>query len=253
MKTKTSLFLNPFRVLLIAGLLLPCAACFAAASFESNLEKAFSANAGGKLVVEVDQGTVDILPVESGKVQIHVSREVRGGNKAQADELFDNHEVTMQQEGGTVTVLAKRKKNLSLSAGWLRGQLQMNVHYQISIPKRFDVDVKTAGGDIGVGDLDGIVKARTAGGSITLKAITGSIDASDAGGDITVSEASGELIARTSSGSINVQKVGKDAQLSDSGGDIRIGDAGQTVVARTSSGSIHLKTVKGDLQANNSG
>ncbi len=234
MKAKASFFRNSSRALLFAAVLFPVAATrLAAAGFESNLDKTFPAVAGGRLVVQADQGSVEVKPVESDKVQIHVLREVQGGNKAQADELFANHEVTFQQDGGTVSVVAKRKRNLSLSSSWWRGQPQLEVRYEISIPKKFDVDLKTSGGDVRVGELDGAVKARTSSGAIGLKGATGKVDAGNSGGDITIAEMGGDLVAQTSSGAINVQKVGGDAQVSNSGGDIRIGEAGQALVART--------------------
>ena len=50
---------------------------FAAADYESNLEKNFQVTTGGKLVIRVDQGTCELLPGTSDQVQVRVLRQVK--------------------------------------------------------------------------------------------------------------------------------------------------------------------------------
>jgi DUF4097 and DUF4098 domain-containing protein YvlB len=239
------------RAGLPGGLWLAAGTILAAADFENNLEKTFQVAPGGKLIVEADQGSCELTSVEGDKVQVRVLRESKSATRAQANELFANHEVTFQQDGGTVSVVAKSKKDLTSFLRANRPYLQ--VRYLISLPAKLDVDLKTSGGDIVVGNRDGSVQARTSSGAIRLQHASGSIEVNDSGGNITIGEAGGDLIAQTSSGSISVQKVSGKAEISNSGGDIQIDDAARAVVAKTSSGSIRLKSVKGDVEASNSG
>lgn len=234
---------------LAAGLCFSATTQFAA-EYEANLDQTFQVSPGGKLVIQVDQGSCELKPTAGDQVVIHVSRVIKGGTKAQADEIFADHEVTLKQDANTVTILAKKKKSLSVTP---RNRPNLEVRYEVTLPRKFDVDVRTAGGDIGLGDLDGKVKAATSSGSIHLKQITGAVEAADAGGDIAVAECGGDLAANTSSGAIRVQQVRGKATLSNSGGDIAVADAENALVARTSSGSIRVKLVKGDLTANDAG
>jgi DUF4097 and DUF4098 domain-containing protein YvlB len=233
------------------GLLLLAASSFAALGYESNLDKTFQVSPGGLLVLEADQGSCVLNPVEGDQVQVRVFRQVKGGSQAQADALFAGHEVTFQQEGRTVSVRARSRKQGSFS--WRANQPYLEVRYEISLPRKFEVDLKTSGGDLRMGDLEGNVKARTSSGAIALKHITGAVAAENSGGDILVEEAGGDLTAHTSSGAIRVQKVGGKAKLSNSGGDILVGEADSSVVAKTSSGAIRLKTIKGEVEASDSG
>ncbi len=235
---------------LIAGTAL-AGAVMAASGFDNDLEKTYQVSAGGKFILQADQGSCKIHPVEDGKIQVRVLRHVKGGTQAQADQLFANHEVTFRQEGNTVSVIAKNKKNFSWS--WRPNQAYLDVNYEITIPRRFDVDLQTAGGDILVDDLDGQAKARTSSGAINLGKTTGNVEASNSGGNIVVEQTGGDLSARTSSGAIRVQKIGRRAELSDSGGDIQVGEAGSRLIAKTSSGSIKIGTAKGDLEAHDAG
>jgi DUF4097 and DUF4098 domain-containing protein YvlB len=221
-----------------------------AADYEANLEKSFSVNSGGKLVLDVDRGSVTVNGESAGKVEVHVFRKIKGASKEKADETFKNHEVVLAQDGNTVSVTAKDKSRSRIVHF---GEPNLQVRYEISIPKRFDVDLKTSGGNITAADLDGNAAARTSSGGIRLAHITGWVNASDSGGDISVDEAGGALTARTSSGSISVAKAKGKVEVSDSGGNIKVIEAGADVAASTSSGSITLANVTGSVEARDSG
>ncbi len=221
------------------------------ATYDQNLEKSFPVGAGGKLVIQADMGTIHVATDNADQVAITVLRKIKGGTKAQADEIFADHEVTFAQEGNTVSVIAKRKSQKLLS--WHPGRPSLEVRYQVRIPRKFDVDLRTAGGDVEVGALEGRASARTSSGNIKLDKVAREVEASDSGGDIVIADAGDKLAARTSSGSITVQKAGGPAQISNSGGDIRLDEAGRDVLVTTSSGSIKLGTVAGNVKARNSG
>lgn len=248
MKTFTFFFSQP---IVLMGAFLAANPVLAAPAFENNMEKTFQVTPGGKLVLQADQGSCKVTSVQSDKVQIRVLQQVPRGTKAEADELFANHEVTFLQDGSTVSVLANAKRKRAFSSR--TSQAYLEVRYEITIPKRFDVDLKTSGGDIRVGDLEGKAKLRTASGVIDLQRATGDVNAFNSGGNITIAEVAGELVAQTSSGFIRVRKVKGRAEISNSGGDIQVDDAEKTVVAKTSSGRIRLRSVNGDVKASNSG
>lgn len=240
------LTLSAFACLWLAG-----SVAFAAQTYESNLEKIFPVGPGGKLVLEAGFGACTLKPTETDKVQVQVFRTVKNGTQAQADQLFADHQVTFDQDGNTVSITAKRKEKRS--ATWSSNSPYLEVRFEITLPKRFDVDVRTAGGDIRVADLDGKLKARTTSGGITLQHVSGNLTAEDAGGDILIEGAGGTLSARTTSGAIRVQKVGGKADLSNAGGDIELGEAAEAVTARTTSGSIRMKQVHGAVTASDAG
>ena len=49
---------------------------------------------------------------------------------------------------------------------WERNRLQ--IKFLITVPQRYNVDLKTAGAGISVGDLEGEVRGQTSGGSLRL-------------------------------------------------------------------------------------
>jgi len=239
------------RTNLVACTLIASAFIIRGADFESNLEKTFPTAPGGTLVVQADRGSCEIAPADGSEVRIRVLRQVKGGDKRQADELFANHEVTFDTSGSTVSVIGKTARKLPF-VGTPHPPYLM-VRFQIDIPKKFGVDVRTSGGDVRIGDVDGKVKAHTSSGTITLGQVSGGVMAENSGGDIAIGEASAETEAQTSSGAIRIKKVKGKTHLSNSGGDIRVGEAQSSLFAKTSSGRIDIQSVGGDLEAQDSG
>src|SRR6266480_6076177 len=234
-----------------SGLLIVIGTVVGAEEYDRKIEKEFQVSTGGKLIVQADRGSIEVNSDARDKVHVRVLHHVKGASQAQADELFANHEVAFKQDGNTVSVIGRNKKDRFRFGSFRQPSLQ--VRYEIRIPRKYNVDLNTSGGDIRLGELEGAVITRTSSGSIDLGTISGQIESSNSGGDILVAHAGGDLVAHTSSGSIKVQKASGKVEASNSGVDIRVDEAGQDVVARTSSGSITIKKVNGGVEAKNSG
>src|SRR2546423_3266244 len=178
----------------LAGLLLGIGTVVGAAEYDQKIEKEFQVSTGGTLIVQADQGSIEVNSDASDKVHVRVLRHVKGGSQAQADELFGNHDVTFRQDGNTVSVIGRNKKD-RFRFGSIR-QPSLQVRYEISIPKRFDVDLNTSGGDIRLRELEAAATARTSSGSILLGMISGPVESGNSGGDIIIANAGGDLVAR---------------------------------------------------------
>jgi len=235
-----------------------------AADHESNLHKTFTASPGGKLVVEADRGSIEVTAKSEETVDIQVFRKVTRATAAKAQEVFAAHEVTFQQEGNQVFVRAKYNKDWS---GWRLWGPNLQVRYEITVPKQFNVDLKTAGGGITVSDLTGDARAQTAGGSIKLGAIDGqvwahtaggnihvasatkAVEVETAGGGIQIGQAGGSVTAETAGGSITITKARDQIRAKTAGGGIHIEDAGAAVKAETAGGNITIKKAVGKVAA----
>src|ERR1041385_817140 len=77
-----------------------------AAEYEQNTNKTFQVSPGGEFKVSADRGTVPATTDHTDQAHVRVFRKVTGGTKAEAEELFRNHEVTLKQEGNNVIVSA---------------------------------------------------------------------------------------------------------------------------------------------------
>ncbi|MEP6686121.1 MAG: hypothetical protein ABJB22_05030, partial [Verrucomicrobiota bacterium] len=156
----------------------------ASALTEEKINETRAAKAGGKLVVDVDFGTIELVPGDNDKVVINAYRKIEISSKEKEEEYLRAAPVTITTDGATITVRATRKDN-HLDWNW-HGNSNMNAHYTIHVPASFNAELETAGGDISAKNLTGNIKAETSGGDLKFGLLHGSLDAQSAGGDIEI-------------------------------------------------------------------
>jgi DUF4097 and DUF4098 domain-containing protein YvlB len=200
----------------------------AEANAEGLIRKSFNVAAGGKLTIRADRGSIQVKTAPVDKVEIEVTREP--GPRAASD-VLQRHTVSFSQQGNDVSVKAEMDK---AKRSFWRGD-DLRVRYAVTVPNKYNVNLKTAGGSIAVQDIEGEANSETSGGSIKFGQINGPV------------------FGRTSGGSIELNGCTRDVDLQTSGGGIHVGDTSGNVVARTSGGSIHIGRTKGAVTAETSG
>src|SRR5262245_45568894 len=212
------------------------------------ITKSFPVKAGGKLTVNVDRGSIHITTSDSDKVDVKITRELKRGSSAEAKKVLAEHKIDLTSTDNEVRIEAQNPQNKSFN--------RLHVDYTIAIPAKFDVDAKTAGGNIDLADLEGKavvhtsggnlklgaingpIKGHTSGGSITLTRCEGDVDVNTSGGDLNLGEIKGNVVARTSGGGITIEKTQGSVKAVTSGGNIRVKDAYGPVTAQTSGGNV---------------
>jgi len=241
----------------IAGLL-PCVSLLSAAwvlaasDVEDKLTKSFEAKPGGKLVVEADRGSIEVKSADANQVEIEVFRKVSRESQAKAEEILKNHEVKFSLDGNKVQVHAEFKRGLT-DGGWRDKGRNLQVRYQILVPKQFNVNLKTAGGSIKVADLIGEARGQTAGGSLSFGQMDGPIYGRTSGGGISVAGCKGGVDLETSGGSIHLGEVQGDTTAHTSGGSISLKKTNGKTAVGTSGGGIEAADVRGSIDASTAG
>jgi hypothetical protein len=218
---------------------------FSAVAAEDHIEKTFAVGSGGKLVMEVNVGSIEVKAGDAKDVHIDVFRTAKaragllgGGNaeEREKEELAAN-EISFEQKGQEVFVKAERKKD---GDAW-RNRVNLNVRYVVAVPKQFGANVKTAGGGISVTDLKGDLVAKTSGGSLKFTGVQGPIDGHTSGGGIHLAQCNGETKIKTSGGGIDIEKHTGNIVAHTSGGSIKVDDVKGNIQASTSGGSVHAQ------------
>ena len=259
--------LNPTNPMIFRTLLLlAITAATASALSEENFNQSLHGAPGGRLIVDVDFGTIDVSAGSDDKITVNAHRKIDSDNEAQEKEYLSSAPVVVSQEGNTVTVRARRKdreKNLNWS-----GRCTMDARYTVRVPKAFNSELRTGGGTIMVAELNGTMSAdtsggklkftklkgptgaTTSGGSIELNGCDGPLKVDTSGGRIEAIDGTGTLEARTSGGSIVVRNFGGDTKVETSGGRLSFENINGKIFGRTSGGSISAKLkspVPGDV------
>jgi len=251
-------------------MLLVAATLSASAASEEKIHETRPAKSGGKLLVDVDFGTITIAPGDGDKVVVDAYRKVEASSKEKEQEYLNATPIKVTTEGDTVVVRARRKEKSLGSQLWnLMGHSRTEGRYTIHVPAAFNADLQTAGGDVSANDLTGAVKAETSGGDLNFARIHGPINAETSGGDIAVTACegtldvetsggrieatggSGSLRARTSGGAVTVASFAGDARVESSGGRLRLAKIAGKLSGETSGGAIDaiLSTpVAGDVR-----
>jgi len=211
------------------------------------LERTFSVNSGGVLILESDIGSIEVEATTKDEVKVVVLREFKGWDEEEIEDFLEDFTIDFEQKAADVEVTARlrgRRKNMGKN---------VRIRFMVEVPQKYNVDLKTAGGSISVKDLEGKVDAHTSGGSLSFGKIRGIVNGKTSGGSISLQGSDGDAFIKTSGGSISIGEVGGNVDAHTSGGSISIERANGEVIAKTSGGSINIEEVMGSLNASTSG
>jgi DUF4097 and DUF4098 domain-containing protein YvlB len=231
-------------ILLLVSCLAVCA------QTEEHTNKQFTAQPGGKLVIDVDFGSIDVSTHASSEVTIDVLRKVTRATKEEEEEFLAERPVNIEQDGNTITISSRGQGR---NNGPSRGKQRTEGKYTIRVPARFDAQLKTAGGAIAVSDLTGEVKAGAGGGELRFSRLHGPLEGSTSGGAIRLTGCEGEQRVKTSGGGITVSEGSGSFDGATAGGPVAVKDFRGPVQVKTSGGGITVENVAGKVEGKTSG
>src|SRR3954470_6585321 len=116
--------------------LLALAISSAFALSEENVSQTLDGAPGGRLIVDVDFGTIDVSAGSDDKISVVAHRKIDSDNEAQEKEYLASAPVIVTKDGNTLTIRARRQnkdKNLNWS-----GRCNMDARYTVRVPKSFN-------------------------------------------------------------------------------------------------------------------
>ena len=207
----------------------------------THLEKNLKLEPGGTLYLDTSGGDVRVRGTAESDARVTVTSSL--------DDLEGAFDLRFAEEPHAVRIEAHRRSG---NWGWKKN---VSMRFEILVPRRTNLEVKTGGGDVRTSDLEGTVRLRTSGGDVEVSDSKGNLDAETSGGDMSVRGLNGDLRLRTSGGDIRAAGVTGRVEIHTSGGDIGVdlarGNASGGDV-ETSGGEIHVaidSSVSLDLEA----
>jgi hypothetical protein len=233
--------------------LLLLSACAVSAATEEKFTKTFLAPSGGTIVVDVDFGSIEVVG-DSGRSDMNVDvwRKITRWETSDEEAYLKDHPVEFIQEGNTVTIRARGNTRFSWS--WFSAWRNRNeAHYTVHVPAEFSTKLKTAGGSIAVDNVSGSVDANTSGGGLRFTNIHGPINGHTSGGGIKVADCDGDVRINTSGGGIDVAGGGGTLHGNTSGGGISVKTFKGPIDISTSGGGITVENIHGQIKGHTSG
>ncbi len=151
--------------------------------------------------------------------------------------------------------------------------------FEINVPSRFDIKIRTMGGKITLEGIDGNFSGKTMGGDLQLSRLKGQIDLKTMGGEIVLEDSDIDGKVKTMGGRVLLEDVvgdvkgssmggnviyknvksrsgdstGKVVHITTMGGAINVSDAPQGAKVTTMGGNIHIKSAAEFIKAKTMG
>ncbi len=230
---------------ILALLCIGFATSTARAATQDEIKEEFAIGHGGALIVDVDDGNVEVTTHEDERVSVQVLRTARADGADTEREILEAHEVRIERDGEQVRVWARMKESYRQHQ-WNNHNHNHNLslRFIISIPRRFAADLTSSDGHIAVQDLLGDLTARSSDGDITLEGVRGELNIKSSDGDLVLRACAGTLKADTSDGDIDVSFAAApdgDCRLQTSDGNVMVKiskDMALSVDGKTGDGRI---------------
>jgi TonB family protein len=211
---------------------------------------------GLRLRLETAMGNIRIFTDATNEVRyvVRIETDASGDEAQKLIRQFDLH--TTGGPSGTIIS--------GIMLGHEEQRERLWVTYELHVPRKYNVDVKTHAGNIQVDDVDGRVSLLTDGGNITAGRVTGGAGnhpagvpsarlESTGGGHISVGDVTGDLKAVTAGGHITAGNISGDANLSTGGGHIHAGNIRGVAQLETGGGNISVERAGSRVTASSGG
>jgi TonB family protein len=236
---------------------------------------------GLTLHLNSDLGSVHVVPLDRSappvvRYAVRIETDARG---TLAQELLDRYSLSARSTPAGVEISGNLPAQTSPNSA---NSPQFWVHFEISVPPSYSLDINTGAGDIRTGNIGGtaslitqggniftgnigvygarnialgrpVARLETQGGHIHVQDVAGDLSAFTAGGHIVTGNVAGDATLRTGGGHITAAGIGGRAELSTEGGNITVGRAGSVVGVKTGGGQIDFGEVHGSVRAQTGG
>lgn len=235
--------MKPLLCLLTVGAMLAVPAAVDA-KIVRTVEKTFAVQPGGDFSGLTQGGDIKVTSGDVAEVHVVAKQTFRADSEKEADAIAAEMSFRLEQQGNTVVAESRYEKK---AVNWFGSWPPVSVSYTVTVPREFNLDLRTSGGDIEVGSVKGTVKARTSGGDLRFAKIDGAVDGHTSGGNVRLEEGTAKANLHTSGGDIFVGRAGGPTSVTTSGGNIKLESVEELISASTSGGDIRA-TITGPIK-----
>ena len=216
----------------------------------ADITETFPVAAGGKLTIDADCGAIDVQSTDEETLSIRVQRAAQIKANRRAAEILKNLDVQILHEASDVKIEAKF---IGSAKRWQKRKNDLDVQFDIRVPRHYNLDLKTASDDISVLNVTGDVNVETFRAGLRLQEITGRIEGVTSLGNIDLKAFNGDAVLQTTAGNIGVAEGIGDVKTKTSGGNLQVVQVTGAVNGRTSGGNIILRGCEGGADLKNAG
>jgi len=228
---KTQMTVKAFTMIAILVAMISCHG-YSQDGKTPTITKSFELNQPGTLNSSSSGGGITVLSHNESKVVVEAyvrkNGKVLSPSDPKVDDVLENFDLEIEQNGSVISAIAKRKTNFSLFKN-------MGISFTITVPLEMSCNVSSSGGGLRISGVEGTHDFSSSGGSVILENTAGTTRAKSSGGKVKATNHQGDI------------------HLTSSGGGVTLDEAQGSVYAHSSGGGVHLTDVHGEVEAGSSG
>jgi DUF4097 and DUF4098 domain-containing protein YvlB len=189
-----------------------------------HVQRQFPSERPVTLKVEIGSGRVQVAATDTTTTTVEVTGR-------------DADQVTIEQSGDTIAVIAPRSRVLSIDRRY---------DVRVSLPTDSTLAVKVGSAELTVTGRIGDCSLKSGSGDIRLEEVSGDASVLVGSGDVTITGRAGRLQVKSGSGNVQVASA-DDAHVITGSGNVWIGETGAATDIKTGSGNLRLDSARGEI------
>ncbi|MEX0330354.1 MAG: DUF4097 domain-containing protein [Puniceicoccaceae bacterium] len=232
--------IKPITVLALVAFAAP--GFLSAEGFTREIIREFDSGSIEKVDLQAQSAHVAVSSWDRGSVVVEVELYAKASDQAAADEIFDEAEVSIEEEEGVLAVVVKTKRKNSSWFSIFKSSKSSGANITVKVPQDMDLHLKNGSGAVSVDAITGVLHFATGSGSVSGSDLTGEIQAKSGSGQINLVAVEGNIKVRTGSGSIKVSDMEGSLDAATGSGSVNaVGQISQ-FTAKTGSGSVRIES-----------
>ena len=184
---------------------------------QEEIARSFSLKPGSKVTVRNQRGSIRVRTWDRQEASLKAVKVAWGATSEAARRGVEETEVRTEQrpEGLYIeAVLPERWPDLDIG--------RVEVHLELCLPKKVDLDLSNSRGDVRVEDVEGEVSVVNDRGGIALSGIVGGVEVHGDRGPVEVRDVEGEVSISNDRGSVRVEGVDGKVEVRNDRGNITV-------------------------------
>jgi DUF4097 and DUF4098 domain-containing protein YvlB len=217
-----------------------------AATLKDRFQQTYPLQAGGTVTLDNVNGGVTIEAWDRNEVQVVADKEVKAKTDDVARKAMQQVQIQVNKGSGRLDIVTKLPKRDNGLFEWMAGNnVNINVKYQVKVPRNAVLDIETVNGGVRLAGTHGKADVETTNGALAIDGVHGNLRLGTTNGSISVARSAGAVEAETTNGSIEVELTevpdGSDLDFETTNGSVTVRlprDIRVSLDAATSNGRV---------------
>jgi DUF4097 and DUF4098 domain-containing protein YvlB len=174
-----------FKRILLTAVLLVTAVAANASNLDEAYDHTFDVRPGAVFALTNTNGPITVRAWDQPRIRVHAVKHVESRDGDAARQAMKALTLVISQPNGGLTIDTKYPKSVNGIFEWIAGtSVNINVTYEVTVPRTMDLHVENTNGGIEASDVRGSHKIETTNGRIVLSRCAGDLDAETTNGSI---------------------------------------------------------------------